>query len=127
MRSTKARLFVFRLVATALVSMGFAQVSTAGMVGTEALIEQETRDSRIERIDSLLDRQEVADQLVAFGADPDFVKARVRNLTNTELADLNGRIDAEVAGGDAIGIIGAVFLVLLILELVGVTDIFKAL
>lgn len=126
MRSTKARLFVFRLAAISLVSMGFAQVSTAGMVGTEALIEQETRDSRIERIEHLLDHEEVAAQLVAFGADPEFVKARVRNLTSAELAELDGRIDAQVAGGDAVGIIGAVFLVLLILELVGVTDIFKA-
>lgn len=126
MRSTKARLFVFRLVALSLLSMGFAQVSTAGMVGTEALIEQETRDSRIERIEHLLDREEVAAQLVAFGAAPESVMARVRNLTNAELAELDGRIDAQVAGGDAVGIIGAVFLVLLILELVGVTDIFKA-
>lgn len=126
MRSTKARLFVFRLVALSLVSMGFAQVSTAGMVGTEALIEQQTRDSRIERIEHLLDREEVAAQLVAFGANPESVMARVRNLTNAELAELDGRIDAHVAGGNAVGIIGAVFLVLLILELVGVTDIFKA-
>lgn len=127
MRSTTARLFVFRLVATALISMGFAQVSTAGMIGTEALIEQETRDVRIERIESLLDRQDVARQLVAFGADVNFVKERIRNMTDAELVELNGKVDTQVVGGDAIGIIGAVFLVLLILELVGVTDIFKAL
>lgn len=127
MRSTKARLFVFRLVATALVSMGFAQVSAAGMIGTQALIEHEARDSQVQKLESLLDRQDVSRQLVAWGADVDLVKARIQNMTDAELAELNGRIDAQVAGGDAIAVIGVVFLVLLILELVGVTDIFKKL
>ena len=35
-------------------------------------------------------------------------------------------LPSQVAGGDIIGLIGAVFVVLLILELVGVTDIFKS-
>jgi hypothetical protein len=120
-------LFVFRLVATALVSMGFAQVSAAGMIGTQALIEHEARDSQVQKLESLLDRQDVSRQLVAWGADVDLVKARIQNMTDAELAELNGRIDAQVAGGDAIAVIGVVFLVLLILELVGVTDIFKKL
>jgi len=127
MRSMQARLFVFRLVAISLVSMGFAQVSTAGMIGTRALIEHEARDGRVAKLESLLNRQDIARQLVAFGADVDVVKSRIRNMTDAELAELDGRIDAQIAGGDAVGIIGAVFLVLLILELVGVTDIFKKL
>jgi hypothetical protein len=48
------------------------------------------------------------------------------HLTDEEIAALHGRIEQQVAGGDAIAVIGVVFLVLLILELVGVTDIFKA-
>jgi hypothetical protein len=39
---------------------------------------------------------------------------------------LEGSLDRQIAGGDAIAVIGVVFLVLLILELVGVTDIFKS-
>jgi hypothetical protein len=37
---------------------------------------------------------------------------------------LRAQIDSLPAGGDAIAVIGVVFLVLLILELVGVTNIF---
>jgi hypothetical protein len=127
MKSNRVRLFVFRLVAAALVSMGFAQVSGAGMIGTGAHIQSEARDGHIQKIEALLDREDVARQLVAFGANADFVKARVRNMTDAELLELDGRIDSQVAGGDAIALIGAVFLVLLILELVGVIDIFKKL
>jgi hypothetical protein len=127
MKSNRARLFVFRLVAVALVSMGFAQVSGAGMIGTGALVQSEARDGRIEKIEALLDREDVGRQLLAFGADVNFVKTRIRNMTDAELLDLDGRIDSQVAGGEAVALIGAVFLVLLILELVGVIDIFKKL
>ncbi len=127
MNDSKIRLFVFRLVAVALLGMGMTQVSTAGMIGTDALIEEQARDGRIAKIEQLIDREDVARQLTELGADTDFVKARIGNMTDAELAELDGRIEAQVAGGDAIGVIGTVFLVLLILELVGVTDIFKSL
>ena len=42
------------------------------------------------------------------------------------LAELARNIDSAPAGGSALGVVGAVFVVLLILEAVGVTDIFKA-
>ena len=54
------------------------------------------------------------------------ISDRLKGLTDAELIALEGRIDQETAGGSALGVIGAVFLVLLILELVGVTDIFKS-
>ena len=38
---------------------------------------------------------------------------------------VQGELDKLPAGGSALGIIGAVFLVLLILEITGVIDIFK--
>jgi hypothetical protein len=46
-------------------------------------------------------------------------------LSDSELLLLEAEMDRQVAGGDALAVIGTVFLVLLILELVGVTDIFK--
>ena len=51
---------------------------------------------------------------------------RLNGLSHAELLELEGQLDSQVAGGDIIGLIGAVFVVLLILELVGVTDIFKS-
>ena len=61
----------------------------------------------------------------ALGVDPAAVDARVARLTDSELQSLADRMQQMPAGGDALAIIGIVFLVLLILELVGVIDIFK--
>ena len=98
----------------------------AGVIGTEQIIESDARATSIERIDALLAREDVASQLHEYGVDPAVIEARVRGLTTAELLALENRLDQQVAGGDALAVIGTVFLVLLILELVGVTDIFKS-
>ncbi len=126
MRSMRFRKFIIRLVSFSMLSLGFVQASGAAMIGTQQLVESDARTARAARVEAFLARQDVAKQLVAFGVDPQQVQARVGNMTNAELIALEGRLDKQVAGGDAIAVIGVVFLVLIILELMGVTDIFKA-
>jgi len=125
MRSTKLRLCVFELVSVALLSLGFMQISHAGMVSTQTLIEQEAGVERLQKVETLIARADVSKQLLALGVNPADVQQRVSMLSDADLADFEQRLDAGMAGGSAIGVIGTVFLVLLILELVGVTDIFK--
>ena len=122
----KARGALLRLVSVSIVCMGFAQVAPAGMIGTGYLLEDESRAASISRMDILLARADVARQLEAFGVDRAIVMERLDALSTAELLELEGKLDSQVAGGDIIGLIGAVFVVLLILELVGVTDIFKS-
>ncbi len=126
MRSEKLRNIVVRLVSLSLLSLGLAQTSGAAMIGTQQVVQSEARDASVMRVQTILTRADVASQLVAFGVDPLAVQARVGNMTDAELFALEGRLGQQIAGGDAVGIIGAVFLVLLILELVGITDIFKS-
>lgn len=127
MKSNTARVFLIRLLSIALISMGFMQASSAGMVGTEYLIENEARQSTLDRLDTLFAQQRIVEQLQSLGVEPATVAMRLQGMTSAELLQIEGQLDSQVAGGDALGIIGAVFLVLLILELVGVTDIFKSL
>lgn len=122
----RSRGWIVRFVSVALVAMGFMQVSAAGMIGTAHLVESDARAESLESIESLFARAAVAEELKALGVDAAVVSERLRGLSTSELVALEGRLHTETAGGDALGIIGAVFLVLLILELVGVTDIFKA-
>jgi hypothetical protein len=126
MRSKILRDFVVRLVSLSLLSLGLAQGSGAAMIGTPQAIQSEARNARIERVESILVRQDVARQLVMFGVDPLAVQSRVSNLTDVELLALEGNLDKQVAGGDVLAVVGIVFVVLIILELMGVTDIFKA-
>jgi hypothetical protein len=122
----KARGALLRLVSVSIVCMGFAQVAPAGMIGTAYMLDDESKAASLSRIEVLLARQDVATQLEAFGVDRALVVERLNGLSHAELLELEGQLDSQVAGGDIIGLIGAVFVVLLILELVGVTDIFKS-
>jgi hypothetical protein len=78
-------------------------------------------------VEVLLARADVAAQLEAFGVDKDQVVERLNGLSTAELLELEGKIEEQIAGGnDILVIIGIVFLVLLILDLTGVTDVFKS-
>jgi hypothetical protein len=57
--------------------------------------------------------------------DPIAANERIAALTDEELALLATELESQPAGGSLLGVAGVVFIVLLILELVGVIDIFK--
>jgi hypothetical protein len=113
-----------RVISVAILSAGFAQVSFAGTIDTGYLIEADAHAASLDRIQSILARDEVANEFLAFGIDQSTIDARLEGMTAAELISLEGRIDESIAGGSALGTIGAVFLVLLVLEVLGVTDVF---
>lgn len=125
MNAHRTQGWLLRLVSASIIWMGFAQVAPAGMIDTTYLLDKESRAASLSRIEMLLAREDVGKQLVAFGVDPRMVAERLNGLSDAELLELEERFEAQVAGGELLGLIGAVFVVLLILELVGVTDIFK--
>lgn len=122
----KARGALLRLVSVCIICMGFAQAAPAGMIGTGHMLDDESRAASLSRIEVLLAREDVGRQLEAFGVEQAMVVERLNGLSTAELLELEGQIESQVAGGDILAVIGIVFVVLLILELVGVTDIFKS-
>ena len=114
------------VVAMSLGMAGMVQTASAGVVGTRTVMQQAERADTVARVQAALDRDEMQAQLVAHGVDPAAAMERVAALTDEELRYLDGRLAELPAGADLVGVIGVVFVVLLILELVGVTDIFKA-
>jgi len=97
----------------------------AAIVPTDRAISLEQREAYIGTVTAGLAREDLRKQFVALGVDPAQVETRLAGLTDSELATLAERIDAAPAGGDALAVIGIVFLVLMILEFTGVIDIFK--
>jgi hypothetical protein len=97
-----------------------AAVLGTGMAGSRSMTGQ-TDDS----IQVFLSKESVRSQLIQMGVDPDQANARIASLTPGERQLLEEKIAELPAGAGAIEVMGIVFLVLLILELVGVTDIFK--
>jgi len=117
--------FVIYFVCLAMLNLGSPLVAQAELIGTLQAVEASTRAQDLATVNSALARDQVRAQFVAFGVDPAQVETRVAALTDTELRTLAGKIAEAPAGADALAVIGIVFVVLLILEMVGVIDIFK--
>jgi hypothetical protein len=100
----------------------------AVMIDTAKILKKKQQDFTRNRLHMLLDRSEVRKQLETWGVNPEEAKARIDSLTDKEVAEIAARLDQLPAGGNGLGVIvGAavlVFLVLLITDILGVTDIF---
>jgi hypothetical protein len=100
----------------------------AAMVPTEATIYQiEAQDAR-DHLKALISKNDIKKSLISQGIDPDEAKARVDSLSDSEVLEVADKIEQLPAGGGALGaIIGAaliVFLVLVITDILGYTDVF---
>jgi len=97
----------------------------AAMVSTDEILKQNLDR---ERLHMLLDRSEVRKQLEAWGVNSEEAKACVDSLTDQEIAEMTAQIDQMPAGGSALGTIVfaalIAFLVLLVTDILGYTDIF---
>jgi hypothetical protein len=109
----------------AILNLGVTQSAQAELVGTLQAVEAHGRAADVEAVSGALAREEVRRQLLAFGVDPAEVETRVARLGDGELRLLAERMESLPAGGDALAVIGILFVVLLVLEFVGVIDIFK--
>jgi hypothetical protein len=108
-----------------LLGFGLSSISHAGLIGTQTLVEAEQRQQDVASVEAFLASEQIHEQMVRLGANPDEISGRLAALTGEELRVLQAQIESLPAGGDALAVIGVVFLVLLILELVGVTNIFS--
>ncbi len=120
---------VSRFLILCLVFMGVhVAAARAQIVGTEAALNSQAADSgNRARLRTFLERKEVRHQMLAMGVNPQDVSARVNSLTNTQVADLAGRINKLPAGGDLGGVLFValvVFLVLLYTDIMGYTNVF---
>lgn len=99
----------------------------AAMIGTEQMMSDSTRAADFDTVSRFMSRAEVAAQFEQLGVDPVEAQRRVASLSDEELSRLAQNIREQPAGGDGLFVVlGIVFLVLIILELVGVTHIFSA-
>ena len=122
-----------RLVAS-LVAVSFCFFSIvvapvqAAMVTTPDIFQVQDNDLAREKVRLFLQRQDVGNYLQAMGVDKQEAQARVDTMTNEEVRMLVNKIDQMPAGGDALGFVLAValvvFVVLVITDIIGVTDVF---
>lgn len=95
----------------------------AAMVSTPEMITSEQAHYDREELKSLLTRDDVQEKLQAYGVTQDQAEQRVAAMTNSEVAELNAKIQDAPAGG-IVGVIVLIFVVFIITDVIGATDIF---
>lgn len=105
-----------------------ATVVQAKMVGTDEVIAEQRSDVDREKIVNFMSRDDVQAEMQSLGIDPDEAMNRVATLSDQEVQQVAGKLDQLPAGEGAVGsIVGAIvliFLVLLITDLLCLTNVF---
>lgn len=125
---SSSRIIALPLIALMLAVTMPAGIARAALVGTDQIITRADIDADRARIAAFLDRADVRQEMERMGVSPAEASARVDGLTDSEVQTIATRMDAMPAGQGAFeAILGAVvliFLVLLVTDLLGLTDVF---
>lgn len=116
---------------TAVLAACFALVVTpmpaarAATISTQAMVHRSETAWQRARIDAMLQRRDVRKELLALGVSPADVQARVNSLTDRQVQALAGRMNQLPAGGASLlGVLVFVFVVLVMTDILGFTDVF---
>jgi len=111
-----------------LVISGPFQSAFAAMIGTETVMEASRGQEARTRIKQLIEREDVRQALINQGIDPREAGARIDSLSDAEAITVGGKLDQLPAGSGALEVLLVVsliaFIVLLITDIMGYTDIF---
>jgi hypothetical protein len=126
--TTRTKRTLATLVAMSLGFAGLAQaaqplsaVTAPSLIGTEQAAAAQPGRALLEQT---LSRADVMAGLQARGVSVDAARARVAALTDAEAAQVAAQIDLAPAGGDALGVILTIFVILLITDILGFTKVF---
>lgn len=122
---TRLNRWLAALVGSVFLSLSFmTPTAQAAMIGTQALVQQEQLAQQRHELKQFLARDDIRDQLIAWGVNPDDAQARVDSLSAQEVAQMSERMQELPAGGDVLGAVVFIFLVLLVTDILGFTNIF---
>jgi hypothetical protein len=96
----------------------------AAMIGNEQIVNQNLTYQTRDGLQQLFAQETARQQLQAWGISPDQIKSRIDSLTDAELARINQQVNDLHAGGSVLGILLVIFIVFVITDVIGATDIF---
>lgn len=100
--------------------------ANAAMIGTEMELSQAERSAKEEQVMSLVQREEAKATLEKYGVAPADIEKRLDRLSDQQLAQLAQKAEDLPAGQSVLGFVLAVLLILILLDLLGVTNVFPA-
>ena len=96
----------------------------AAMIGTEQIVSTGEVIQNRDRIRSFLQREDVRDMLQKQGVDSNVALSRVDAMTVQEVQTVADQLDKLPAGGSVLGVLFAVFVILLVTDILGLTKVF---
>ena len=111
------------LLSVALMSLSFSSTQAA-MISNEQIINHALQNSAKAELIQTINRSDVKQQLLDMGVTPADIESRINLMTHEEIAQLNQQIDELPAGGDLLGVLLIIFIVFVITDVIGATDIF---
>ncbi|MBE9555845.1 MAG: PA2779 family protein [Proteobacteria bacterium] len=123
-----SRIIALHLVALMMAVTMPLGVAQAALVGTDQVVAPSQAEADRTRVAAFIAREDVRGEMRKMGVDPDEAKRRVAVMSDVEIQRVAARIDETPAGQSAAGaIVGAVvliFIILLVTDMLGLTDIF---
>jgi hypothetical protein len=110
------RTMIARGMAALMLAMSVIAPAQAAMLATDSMVTTAPADTGA--------RAALADKLVSLGVERDAAAARVAPLSDAQAAQVLAKAEELPAGGDALAVIGLIVIILIITDLIGVTDIF---
>lgn len=96
----------------------------AAMLNTQQLVQESSIISERAKLNAMMQREDIQSQFLEMGVSPEEVQQRVAALTDAEVAQLNHQMEQVPAGGDILGVVVLIFLVFIITDVIGATDVF---
>ena len=117
-----------RILASTLIfstlAMGLPTIAQADIVSTQDAISTSAVTTSRAQVTTFLSRADVRKGLQDQGIDIEAAQNRVDAMSDAEVAELAGRVDQAPAGGDVLGLLFTVFIVLLVTDILGLTKVF---
>lgn len=125
LRAYLSTLLIAALVITSLpVAAAPAASPSTDLVSTQSVLANDSGQADRERIQQLLNRADIQDALVEQGVDLNEVDARVAALSDAEAQQMANQLEELPAGAGVIGALFAVFVILLVTDILGLTDVY---
>ena len=113
------------VAATAILSISlYTPAVQASMVTTDQVMGVAETTAARTLLETTIMRVDVQQALLAQGVNPQDIQARVAALSDSEAAQMASQLDELPAGGDGLGLIVMVFLILVVMDIICLTNIF---
>ncbi len=117
-----------RLIASLLIAsttlMGLPLTANAAIVSTDTTLTADAAVANRDQVTTFLARADVQKAMQERGVNGTDALQRVQSMSDAEVAQLAGRIDQAPAGGEILGVLFTVFIILLVTDILGLTKVF---